>query len=325
MDIEHSLSEEGINYGYQMTQNDETITVTTKYSPKFSGQGVIFEYLPEDNSLYLGFREQPPEICGRLYSGVNSAICNSTSTEIIVTLIKSSKNEWPFLISSPSAHGIDSKSLFLLGLHADSSKDYQTAWTNFFNSYKAGYYPAAILVADILMSSENPYSVKQDLDESIKILLNIFDETHKPQIAIKAASALKKRHRFMDARALLERCADQDDDAKLMLAKLLSPIFGELDEAQHAVSLFAALSSKKNPEAMRCLAKHMLTGSGIEKNKEEAKRLIEEAKSIDGVAAEIIQISDKWSHVLIGAAIGVGVAAVAFGIVALWRRRSGNK
>ena len=117
---------------------------------------------------------------------------------------------------------------------------------------------------------------------------------------------------FEEAKSILQSCSETNDTAKLMLAKLLSPIFGELDEPQVSVKLFTQLADVKNHEAMRCLGKHLIDGIGIEKNKEAGLKLIEEASALDGTIAETIQVPDKLVSSLIGISIGVGVIALTF-------------
>lgn len=322
MDIEHSLLKSGIKSGYKWSQTQDTIKIKVYRPSEATQEEISFEYLPSDNSITLSFcNNSNSGICGRLYNSIKDAKYEISEMVVKIVLTKVSPKMWPLVISDKCAKGIDSKSLFMLGVQADSLKQYKNAWNYFRESSEMGYVIAKLLVADILISSKNPYGVKCDIDRSISILSDIYSQTKIPEIGIKVAAAYKKNSMFAEAKNILQLCSQESDDAKLMLAKLLSPIFGELDEPEISVKLFTQLSESKNPEAMRCLGKHMVDGIGIEKNREGGLSLIEEASAIDGTVPETIRIPDTLMSSIIGASIGIGLVAIAFCVFSFFSRR----
>jgi TPR repeat protein len=215
--------------------------------------------------------------------------------------------QWPIFISGPCSRGIDSKSLFILGIYADARHEPREAWAYFSKSAEAGYIPALYLLSSVYTSESNPYGVKPNPER-----------THDPRVAIRAADLLIQAKRYGQARAILETCAGASPEAKLKLANLLSPLDGQLSDAPTALRLYAELAEQGETGGMRRLALDLTEGGsvGIERDVNRAWQLLKRANELDGHGKQKVVSSGTVGAV---ACIVVAVGVIAF----LWRRRQG--
>ena len=321
MDLEHSVLPNGLSHGYAFTQSGETVTVRIPISVDIPESDVVFEYSSNDNSIFCGLRSDPiPLLCGVLSYPVTDASHSVGNGQCNITLQKSGgPRTWPMLISGPSSHGIDPKSEFLLGLNSDAHQDFTAAWDHFTRSAEVGFFPARLLAADVYASDDNPYGVEHNIDESIRILLGLFEETRKPGVAVKAAKALIGENRYDEAVSILEQA--DSNESRLMLATLLSPLFGKLNKPERAVAIFEELVAQGDPKAMRRLAKHLEVGCGTAIHKERAKELLSRAQAIDGEEPETVEVTDKWGPIFLGVTVGAALLSVGIGVYTFVSRK----
>ena len=107
-----------------------------------------------------------------------------------------------------------------------------------------------------------------------------------------------------------DKRAELTEADRLMLAELLSPLFGPLNEPERAVAIFEDLARQNHPKAMRRLAKHHTVGCGVPINKNRAESLLSAARYLDGEEPETVEVSSRWA----GFFIGFSVAAVALSV-----------
>ena len=310
LDLEHSILPAGFSHGYSFQQINEKILVRITLDRGTRNSDVLFEYSPDTNSIFCSLKgQQVPLLCGKLSYPVQDVAHKVEDSQCEITMRKAGGTKsWAMLISDASDRGIDPKSQFLLGIKADAERNFQLAWRQFQGASDAGYFPARLLVADVYASADNPYGVAVDIEKSIGMLSELFEETKRSEIAIKAAKLLVMQERYDDATSILEKALSHD--ARLMLAELLSPLFGPLNEPERAVEIFEDLARQNHPKAMRRLAKHHTVGCGVPINKNRAKSLLSAARCLDGEEPETIEVSSRWA----GFFIGFSVAAVALSV-----------
>jgi TPR repeat protein len=182
---------------------------------------------------------------------------------------------------------------------------------------QAGYLPAMYLVASVQQTESNPYGVKLNLEESSRLFAAIYERTHEPVAAIRTATVLGQLKRYGQARSILETCADASTDAKLMLADLLSPIFGKGEDAARAVQLYEALVEEGSVVACMHLARHLQEGVGVAVDRDRAVELMERANAMDPDQPVTTVVQSIPVVLIMGV---VGVAAVAATVFFLWMR-----
>lgn len=308
-------------YDYQQSNGSSLITVVVPREASVAESDINFEYNAEERSIYLGVRDQPPLVCGILYAPVESCKNEVLSDIIKITITKTSNVIWARLISGPSSKGIDAKSLFYYGIHLDTQHQYRDAWTAISKAATLNYFPALLFVAETYMEEQNPYGIPQNVDEGIRIYVEIYNKYHFEDIGLRAAEALRKRQRYTEARAILESCSSTSPEAKLLLGELLSPIYGEINDPQAAVQYFTELVQTRNPKAMRHLAEHLKQGVGIAQDNDRAEQLIHQANEIEGKNEIVVRYIDDWSSVAICASVAAAAVAAAFGIWVIVSKR----
>ncbi|KAH0792464.1 hypothetical protein GPJ56_003641 [Histomonas meleagridis] len=319
-DIERSISPNGFPDGYKFEQTLSDIVISFPVPENSTLDSIEFNIDQENNTIYASMQDQEyPSVCGVLYKSIQTEKHEITNSHFQITLQKTEPEIWPLLIKNESLHGIDPKSVFILGIYNDSKGLPREAFGMFKASANMGYFIAQVLVADTYLNEDNPYDIKKDIPQAIKILESIPPEKLSPDVAIKLANAYLSADRRIDAITTFRQIAQNSLEARLSLAKLLSPIAspGCGNDAEEAVSHLQILANENIVEAMNLLAQHYAKGCGVKKNMKEAKALAQKIKEIDPRAPEPIQSSGTVTTVI----AAVSTAAILFGVGFLLKRR----
>jgi hypothetical protein len=311
MDLDLAIGASGIPYGYTFQQSSTKIVVTIDRDRPFPDTSLDQAFDPNENSIFIAVRDEYPLLVGILYARIDPASFSvDVRPDIItVTFTKATAEDWPLIVADESSSGIDPKSQFVLAVKAYNEHLWELAWAHLTNSAAAHFCPALLAVSQIYNFPANPCGVKSNPDECIRILISIYREYRVPEIGIRAALTLKEHHKFEEAKQLLEECMDSSPQAKLILAKLLSPIFGELNDAERAVELFESLSAEQNADAMRYLAAHYSQGMGVRANQRIARRLSAEAEQLSNPEKQESRFG--WTPWVITISV-LGVAALLY-------------
>ena len=318
MDLERSVAgKNGIPEQYQFTQDAKTCTITfTVSSPR--PQITINQ---EESTILVVEQDKNIILCGVTYGRFFRNAITNNENKYTITLTKESPVIWPLLIKKPSSHGIDRKSLFVLGLEKDASGDYEGAFKCYKDSANQGFVHAKVLVSDILMSDINNYGASKDVNEGIRLLSSIPPEKQTTDIILCLSRALIEQNKKEEAaekiRAYLQ--VKDDDVARLALVKMISP-FGEglLNYPEEAIYHLEILAEKDNPEAIRLLAQHYYKGVGVKGDKKRARELDQKACQID---TELTPLYQKGIGQNIAIAAGVSTIFVGF-CAAAWKKFS---
>ncbi|KAK8896478.1 hypothetical protein M9Y10_014378 [Tritrichomonas musculus] len=310
--------------GYTFTQiSNSLIEVKYEFPSNTTENNVDFTYNRDSNSIYFALKGQDyPILCGILCHPVNTVSTSYSESKYIITLEVDSneENTWNLLVNAPSKKGIDPKSVFLLGADANNNRKYDEAFELISASASEGYTPAMEILADIYSSEESPYKEHYNIDNSIDTLNKLFESTEDPNHGMRLASIYRTLKRPEEAKDVLTKCADKSKDAKLMLAFMLSPLTGELDEPEKAVELLRDLSNEHVPEATSVLINHLEKGVGATSDEKEIKKLRTELRDIQRK-----NLLSKYKNVFIGLAIAAAACATIAGIKLIKKRRNNNK
>ena len=311
MDLEHQLVQKGIAYGYSMSQERDVITIVENVPKDTQNSDIILDFNKKENSIYLGVRGSSPIVCGILYAKVREVQSFKFDSPVVtVKLLKVNNDMWPYLISAKSSRGIDTKSQFLLGVVAESNGNYNEAFKLYSLAAQKNYLPAMRYIAYIYASDENPYNVKANIRESINVYQNMFRVSHDIEIGLILSKSLRKAKRLDEARQILELCANYSNEAKFMLACMLTPLYGELDEPEKSIKLFKELSDNQVIDATKKLIEHYEKGIGTSVNLEEAERLKQELAK----AAPVKKSPPSKLWMLVGTiAVGAAAGCIFFG------------
>jgi hypothetical protein len=317
MDFEHAVSPVGIPQGYAMSQiGDGQIILTVPRPPSTEVADIEISHDPSDNSIYIGIRGQSPAICGVLAEVISAVSPEITNDQIKVTLTKAVPSHlWTSLISDRSSRGIDAKSQWILGMAADASGDFKTAWRHISESAEAGYLHALLLAADAY-GGENPFGVLKDLNESFRLLNRAWEQTRLPEIGLRVANTLLELNEFERAKVILEQCAPASPEAKFRLAVLLSPVHGSLNDYEVSTALFRELANAGDARAMRLLVDHVR-----ERDPEEARHWEEEARRAGENHARPEGELSGWQSLVIPLGVVIGIGALGWAIWLLVRKR----
>ena len=318
MDLERSVAgKAGIPELYKFTQTLTTCTITFKVScPR--PQITINQ---EESTILVVEQDKNLVICGVTYGKFFKNSTTNVENEYTITLSKEERTIWPLLINRPSSHGIDRKSLFVLGLEKDASGDYKSAFQYWLDAANQGFIAAKLLVADILMSDINNYDVSKDVDRGISLLTSIPIEKQNTDIILCLAHALidqKKKQEAADRIRMYLQVHD-DNTVRLALVDMLSPFgAGLLNYPEEAVYHLQILADRKNAQATRLLAQHYYKGIGVKSDKKKARELDQKACEIN---PEFTPMYQKGIGQNI--AIAAGVSTLFVGACAMaWKKFS---
>ncbi|KAK8840297.1 hypothetical protein M9Y10_030852 [Tritrichomonas musculus] len=309
--------------GYSFNQiSNSLIEIIYEFPSPTAESDIKFSYNKDNNSIFLAITNQDdPILCGVLTNPINDAtpLFSESAYKITLSFDPSEENSWDLLIKASSNTGIDPKSEFLLGAEANNKQNYEEAFKLISSAAEKKYIPAMQALIDIYSLEESPYKDHYNLEESTKILKQLFDMTEDPDAGVRLATIYRSLKHPEEAKQILERCADKSDEAKLMLAVILSPLTGELNEPERAVQILRELADNNSMEAISALIPHYQKGVGTPVDLNEVKRLKREL-----IRMQSRRFGQEHKNIFIGLAAAAVVCASAVGI-ALFLRRRGHK
>ena len=257
-------------------------------------------------------------VCG--FGNTVNKIAKTTEGVCRVEMQKVEARNWPLLIKRPSGSEIDPMSQFMLGVEKEASGHPWEAWSFFKKAAERGYVHAVILVADSLLNDVNPYRVRKDEEEAIRLLQSIPEDRKRPPIRVVLSSALREVGRIAEGKAELEKAGEESPDARKELIRVLTtlpdPTGENLAERVHHLELLAA---NDDVEALQMLAKCYASGKGCAKNRERAKQLAHRAHELDPSIPPAVESSGIATNVAVAVAIGAVFLGTVFTV---WHFRS---
>lgn len=325
MDVEHLISEDGIPDGYRFDQLSTQCTVSFPVPPGASLGDIEFRFDAAAREIFVrAAGSDRPQLCGVLGGTVRSEHHEIVDGVFHIVLEKADEVIWAYLISGRSRDGIDAKSLFVLAFGADARGSPREAFGLFRETARMGFVQAKLVVADTYLRDDNPYDVRADCAKAIAVLESIPEERFGAELCMYLARAYVMAREQKKAVDVLRRVAGESDEARLQLAKLLSPVCAEgaAEEgaAEEAAEHLRILAKRGCAEAMRVLAQHYANGCGVKRDPSKAKSLLRRAKEADPSVMEGCERAYVSRTVV--AAVAVAVAAIGIiGIGVFARRR----
>lgn len=320
MDIEHSVFASGLDYGYRFRQSDTAITVS--YALPSDSSACAAEFALFDGCICCGLRGADPVICGALYDDVSHEEHFVSDGRAVVRLRKANVGIWPILIAAPSPRGIDAKSQFLLGVYCDALGDSDRAFALMQESARRGFFPAQVLVADVLLSDANPYGAARDAAAALQLLEAVARENVTVRIVKTMVSACIECGRRERALGILRDAMGRSNELKKMYAVMLSPLAdSEGNQPAEAVEVLTELANENDIGALELLAEHYAKGVGVPRDAKRAKELLARISQIDPSYRKNYKISSIATNVL----VTVVLSSVIIGAASLiWFRKKKN-
>ena len=302
---------DGAINSYKLTQTDNEIQLSFKIPGNLDINDTIYEFNSEQNSIRAGINGSPLVICGKLYNNIIQDSHEIQDDLFVITLQKEIAETWPILIISPIGQDIDARSLFILGIFKDAKKERREAFSCFKRSAEAGFLPAIVLIADTYLGDEtNPYDIAPDPAIAIQMIQKIPSENMDSEILYRLIRALLIQKRNDEALQLLQNATFKlNDETQYLYATLLSPILGEGQNPELAVSLLKEIASTY-PKAKLGLALHLFSGLGIKKDKKLALQYYQEAIKEDTTLPKPPEITQENSKGPIFVSAFLGVALI---------------
>ena len=320
MDLERSIGgRRGVPELYQFTQTPTTCVISFTVKPGVKPQVTINS---ADSTILVIGENNSLIVCGVTYGKFFKNTYTVSNNIYTITLFKEERVTWPLLIIKHSSHGIDMKSLYVIGLSEDASGNYKSAFEYYKKAAKEGFIPAKVLVADILMSDINNYDVERNVDEGISLLESIPVERMTTEVVLCLTRTLISKERKEEAARIFKNYLSIKDDHTVAIeyAHHLSPFAdGTMKNPEEAVMILQGLSEKENTEAMRLLAQHYYKGVGVKADKKLAKELDQRACEINEELTPLYGKKGIGKNI----AIAAGVSTVFVGaFAAIYKRLS---
>lgn len=226
----------------------------------------------QDTSVYVHNSDDTVVLSGHTYGRFYKYEATCSNNVYTIKLYKEEMKQWPILIVSPSAHGIDKKSLYLIGVYNDSRGKYKEAYENYYTSAQKGFVTAITTVADILMSDFNNYEVKKDIDAALQLLRTIKPADRSAEVTQTIANIyLDNKNKEEAVKIYKEHLQAQENLViRYDLVKQQSSILGGIGPQNEAVDSLEILVESGNPEAMQLLAQHLYKGIGTKEDRQRA-------------------------------------------------------
>lgn len=321
MDLEHATCPTGINDGYTFQQTISSIIITFPISSGCDISKIEFSLIDTEKSIYAGIKGQKPNVCGKMWGSTFNVNHSLTNTLCKIIMQKEEHVIWPLFIDGPSIKGIDSKSLFVLGIFEDAKGNSSCAYQNYCKAAEQDYKPALLFLADALLSDTNPYDVPQNIEESISLLQRIPLEFRDDAITKRLASAMLHLGQKEKALNELKRKADEYPEVRLELAKRLSPLSeykgNEPDQAVHHLEILAA---KDNFEALLLLSQHLFKGCGTKKDKQRAIQIDKHLAEIDIHHQPVFKDRRAATSAAIALSLSLALIGTTVGLLIIRRR-----
>jgi hypothetical protein len=160
-----------------------------------------------------------------MYGSVSRSECSISSGVCSISFEKASPGIWHLFITGPINSAIDPKSYYILALVAEAEGRLWEAWSLHQQAAALGHPHAQVLVGTSLLSAENAYGADRDVKRAIAILGSFLSNRRSSGVTLILADALVQDGNVGEARRLLEAAADQSDDVRMRLVRLLEESF----------------------------------------------------------------------------------------------------
>ena len=234
MDLEHSVLDNGIGYGYKFEQTDDEATFLFSFDNEVIESEFSVNYNNETNKVEAK-RGDELLLAGTLFGGANSEPTTKCESNVFsIKFEKLTPGPWPVPIVVHDNDEVDGKSAFLFALFNDSKKNNEMTWHYMQISADLHYIPAQLFLADVYATKENPFT-EQDLLKAIAILRDVYQHQHDDNIATKLATYLVETNQFIEADSILKGITKESDEVSALRAKVadvLSSLQPEQEQQQ---------------------------------------------------------------------------------------------
>ena len=317
LDYERLLFPGRIKEGYTFDQTDTHIILTFPVPDDQAHlAGVEFQF--NDNVIYAGCPHTDPAICGTLFDHITHHSMTIEDKTCTIKLTKSEPVTWPLLVTEESPAGIDSKSLFMLGVRDEFTGCPKDAWTRYLAAAARGYVVASVLAARTLLRGSDLYGVARNERAAISLLQAIPEDKQTVDVLNLLSDALIQVGEIDEGRRILQRAAEKSPDSRLRLTKLLNSLPDpEGKYVKERVRHLTLLADSNNAEAIQLLSQCYATGKGVRQNVRHATELAKRAKTIDPTLPDPFKVDRTSKGMMVTAAISTVVLGVTLWI---WKR-----
>jgi hypothetical protein len=149
-------AQDTISEGYSFTDTDTEVCGSFPVPDSVDPSSLFYRYDSATRSLSAVYPKHPPAICGILFADIENYRFVRRVDNLLI-LQESTPRQWPFLVSSASSDGIDSKFLFVLGLKDAMEGRSGDAFSKFDRAADQGFAHAQLLVAKILLRCDDSF------------------------------------------------------------------------------------------------------------------------------------------------------------------------